>query len=510
MAIIGNLLKRFVKARKTIQDRLRKPSPEWQQKELRELLFKAKNTEFGKTYNFSQILKAPDVYKAFSERVHIYDYNSIFDNWWYKTLRGVENVTWPGRTLFFALTSGTSGSASKRVPITVDMIKAMRKGSVRQILSIADLNLPEELYQKKVLLLGGSTKLMRNAYGLYEGDLSGILAKKQPKWFAQFSKPGPEVAAMTDWDAKIDEMVKRAPEWDIGIMVGVPAWGQILLEKIIAYHKLNSIHDIWPNLSIYVHSGVAFGPYTESFKQLMGKEIYYIESYLASEGLMAFQVQQERKAMQLFMDNGIFFEFVPFNEENFTEEGNLRSTAKALSIADIEEGQDYALLVTTCAGAWRYLIGDTVRFTSKERFEIVITGRTRHFLSICGEHLSVENMTQAITIASRELSVDIKEFTVCGVPYEGMFAHKWYIGSDTPVDEGQFKRILDEQLCLLNDDYRTERGAAIKEVFVKVLPLQKFYDFIEFRGRKTAQSKFPRVVKGDLQRQWEMFLGQSS
>ncbi|MFN3917465.1 MAG: GH3 auxin-responsive promoter family protein [Flavobacteriales bacterium] len=509
MAIIGNLLKRFVKVRKTIQDRLRKPSLEWQQKELRDMLTKARYTEFGRTYNFSQILKEPDLYKAFSERVHIYDYNSIFDNWWQKTVRGIPDVAWPGITPFFALTSGTSGSASKRVPITPDMMKAMKKGSVRQILSIADLNLPEEVYQKRVLLLGGSTKLMRNAYGLYEGDLSGILAKKQPKWFAQFSKPGPTIASMTDWDSKIDEMVKRAPEWDIGIMVGVPAWGQILLEKIIAYHKLKSIHDIWPNLSIYVHSGVAFGPYVEAFKKLMGKEIYYIESYLASEGLMAFQVQQERKTMQLFLDNGIFFEFVPFNEDNFTDEGNIKQTAKAICINDVEEGIDYALLITTCAGAWRYLIGDTVKFTSKEKFEIVITGRVKHFLSICGEHLSVDNMTQAITYVSSEMGIDIREFCVTGIPYNGMYAHKWYIGSDVALDKDRLIILLDNKLCEINDDYRTERGPAIKEVMVEILPLQKFYDFIAYRGRKTAQSKFPRVIKGDLQRQWEMFLNKS-
>jgi hypothetical protein len=210
--------------------------------------------------------------------------------------------------------------------------------------------------------------------------------------------------------------------------------------------------------------------------------------------------------MQLVVDNGIFFEFVPFNDRNFDAEGNLVDDPEALTIAQVEANREYALLLSTNAGAWRYLIGDTVKFTSLEQNEIVITGRTKHFLSICGEHLSQDNMNRAIQMMEEQLNVEVREFTVAGTEYGSMFAHRWYIGTDHPLDPTVAREHIDDNLKVLNDDYRVERIAAIREVFVHVLPSRVFYEFMKARGKEGGQTKFPRVLKGENHKQWENYL----
>jgi predicted house-cleaning noncanonical NTP pyrophosphatase (MazG superfamily) len=238
----------------------------------------------------------------------------------------------------------------------------------------------------------------------------------------------------------------------------------------------------------------------------MGRPITYIETYLASEGFIAFQVKPNRRSMKLVLNNGLFFEFIPFTEDNFDSEGEVVTNPKTLMVHQVEEGVDYALLLSTCSGAWRYLIGDVVRFVSKEESEIIITGRTKHFLSLCGEHLSVENMNKAIQLVSEELNISIKEFTVAGVPYETMFAHKWFIGTDDPVDAEVLKLKLDEKLKMLNDDYKVERIAALKEVIVNILPATAFYKWMKLKGKEGGQNKFPRVMKKTLFEGWEEYL----
>jgi len=250
---------------------------------------------------------------------------------------------------------------------------------------------------------------------------------------------------------------------------------------------------------------VSFEPYRKSFSKLLGEEIIYLETYLASEGFLAFQRDRDAN-MQLVLDNGIFFEFVPFDPKNFSSDGMIARAPEVLTIDQVEEGREYAMLISTCAGAWRYLIGDTVRFTNKSKAEIMITGRTKHFLSLCGEHLSVDNMTRAIQIVSEELGIDIKEFTVQGIEFERLFAHKWYVGIDSmEVKSGEVKERLDQALKDLNDDYAVERQAALKEIFVEILPNQVFYNFLKHKGKEGGQHKFPRVLNG-MSRDWEKFV----
>jgi hypothetical protein len=239
----------------------------------------------------------------------------------------------------------------------------------------------------------------------------------------------------------------------------------------------------------------------------MGREIFYLETYLASEGFLAYQRKQEHP-MQLVLDNGIFFEFIPFNTRNFNHDGTLVDQPQTLLIDQVNEDEDYALLISTNAGAWRYLIGDTVRFTSVKDFEIVITGRTKHFLSLCGEHLSIDNMTRAISEVSEKLNIDIKEFTVAGIPYNKLFAHKWYIGTDQPVaDRQEFKKLLDKTLSALNDDYAVERKAALKDIIVEIIPVKAFYDWMKMKGKEGGQHKFPRVI-GSQYDEWDEFTHQ--
>jgi hypothetical protein len=439
------------------------------------------------------------------EKVPIHDYNLMHKNWWYRSLNGEPYVCWPGKIKYFALSSGTSEASSKYIPVTSDMLRAIKKTSTRQLFSLGQYDFPEEFFEKGILMLGGSTHLQYNGT-YYEGDLSGITTGNIPFWFQHYYKPGKRISKERDWPTKLEEIVKKAPEWDIGVIVGVPAWLQILLEKIIERYNLKTIHDIWPNLSMFVHGGVSFSPYIKGFEKLLAKPIAYIETYLASEGYIAFQSRPDTDSMQLVLNNGLFFEFIPFNEENFDTNGNPVPNLKTLTIKDVEEGREYALLLSSCAGAWRYLIGDTIKFTSKEKYEIVITGRTKHFLSMCGEHLSLDNLNRAVRMLEEEFDVEVREFTVSGIRSHSMFAHKWFLGIDGGFDQQLAARKIDEYLKILNDDYRVERLEAIKEIQMNIVPLCYFYEWMRERGKEGAQSKFPRVLKPDQLEEWEVFL----
>lgn len=514
MPLLGTLLKKGIRIRESLEQEYSNPF-ELQKIELKKLLITASGTQFGENYGFKEILKSfkKDDYKAFYEKfksnVPIHNYNKIYSDWWYKAKEGKKDICWPGRLKYFALSSGTSEASSKYIPITRDMRKAIQKTSIRQILTLSKYDLPAEAFQGGMLMLGGSTQL-NNRGSYFEGDLSGIQAAQLPFWFQHFYKPGRKIAKTRDWDEKLDEICRKAPDWNINIIVGVPAWIQILMEKILAYHKVDNIHEIWPNLSVYVHGGVSFDPYRKGFERLLGREIYYIETYLASEGFIVFQTKPNHRSMKLVLNNGIFYEFVPFVEENFDENGEIRQNAQTVMIDEVEEGKEYALLLSSCAGAWRYIIGDVVKFTSKVDAELVITGRTKHFLSLCGEHLSVDNMNKAVQMVAEDLNIDIPEFTVAGIPHKTLFAHHWYLGADnTNVDVQTVKNKLDQRLKELNDDYAVERSAALKEVFVDVLPIKKFYDYMESKGKVGGQNKFPRVMKKTQLEDWESFLKNS-
>ncbi|HWH62593.1 MAG TPA: GH3 auxin-responsive promoter family protein [Ginsengibacter sp.] len=482
-------------------------SPKRQQlKVLIKLLRKSRFTEFGQKYLFDEILLSRHPGKVFQRIVPTYDYSKIFHEWWYRALDGKPDICWPGIIKFFALSSGTSDSSSKYIPITKELIRANTLTSIRQLISLATYtNVPKSSVGKGWLMLGGSTHLQKSAT-YYAGDLSGIQAKNIPFWFQGMYKPGKKIARNTDWSKKLDEIVEKAPEWDIAFLVGVPAWVQLCMEKVIERYNLKNIHEIWPNLAFYVHGGVALEPYKRGFNKLLGKPITYIETYLASEGFLAYQNRQEAKGMRLALNSNIFFEFVPFDYKNFDSEGNMVANPEVLMIHEVEENKNYAILISTNAGTWRYLIGDTIKFVDIEKSEIIITGRTKHFLSLVGEHLSVDNMNQAIKLVSEELNISIGEFTVAGVPYGSFFAHHWFIATNDNVNSEKLKIMIDEKLKELNDDYEVERKHALKEIFVDVLSEQTFMNFMKAKGKVGGQHKFPRVLKGKMLEDWKKFL----
>lgn len=474
---------------------------------LKKLLKKARFTEFGQHYRFDDILLNRHPGKKFQDLVPVHDYNKIYNDWWKKTLEGVPDVTWPGKIKYYALSSGTSESASKYIPITKEMLRSNTVNYLRQLISLLNY---EEVNRKAMtkgfLMLGGATDLKKGKAGWYSGDLSGILAKKRPFWFQTFYKPGGRIAALSDWNQKLNEIVEHARDWDIGYIVGVPAWCQMCMEMVIEHYHLKNIHEIWPNLGFFVHGGVAFEPYKKGFEKLLGKPIVYIENYLSSEGFIGYKTREHAKGMRLILDNNIFFEFVPFDEKNFDSEGNILNNYEAKMIHEVEQGKEYALLMSTNAGAWRYLIGDTLKFVDLEKCEVAITGRIKHFLSLTGEHLSVENMNKAIELVSNELNISIPEYTVIGFPYENFFAHKWYIACDDNIDINILLKRIDENLRILNDDYAVERDSALKKIFLEILPEEKFLHFMKLKGKLGSQHKFPRVMKGKMLEEWNRYL----
>ncbi|MBC7425849.1 MAG: GH3 auxin-responsive promoter family protein [Bacteroidia bacterium] len=476
-----------------------------QKRTLRKLIIKAENTEFGKQFGFTSIIESRNTYKNFKKNVPVTDY-AFMHPYWQKAYDGVEDVSWPGKIEYFALSSGTSEGSSKYIPVSGDMLKSITRASIRQMISIAKTDVPKDYLAKNYLMISGSTSLYSNGKS-YAGDLSGITTRHVPSWFERFSKPSMEIRSLKDWQNKIDKITEEAREWDVVMIAGVPAWIQLLFENIIERYNLTSIHDIWPHFSVYIHGGVSIDPYKKSLNKLFSKPVKYFETYLASEGFVSYQAREFAEGMRLNFRNGMFYEFVPFDEENFDHQGNMMEGAKVLPINEVSLDTDYAILLTTCSGAWRYQIGDTIRFTDLDNCEIKITGRTKHFLSMCGEHLSVENMNKAIVQLSEEFNTSFNEFTVKGLRHENSFAHHWYIACDNPsLDPDKVKERLDYYLCASNDDYITERKHALKHLFVDLVPSSVFIDWMEVQGRYGSQNKFPRVLSDEKYAEWTSFL----
>lgn len=476
-----------------------------QQKVLIRLLKKARYTIFGREYNFNRILAAGDKVSTLQQQVPIQTYETI-SRWWKMSLEGERSVAWPGKVSHFALSSGTSEGSSKYIPVTDAMLKAIQRAGLKQISALVHCNIPVNFIQRDILMLGGNSNLENNGI-YYAGDLSGITTGRLPFWFRPFYKPGKEISKTKDWQEKLERVTREACNWDVGAIAGVPSWLQLLLEKVIEFYRVRHIHDVWPNLQIFVHGGVSFDSYRNSFETLLGQPLIYLETYLASEGFIAYQAHPEDEGMRLLTRNGIFFEFIPFNNRNFDYNGDLKTDAQAITVNEVAEGIDYAIVLSTCAGAWRYLIGDVVRFIDREKLELKITGRTKHFISLCGEHLSVDNMNQAIRKVSNQLDVKVKEFTVSGIPYGNYFAHRWYISTEEPVENALlFKEKLDNALKEVNDDYRTERDHFLKDIQLELIPLEYFLDWLKKQGKEGAQVKFPRVLKGSQYQDWKQFV----
>ncbi len=479
-----------------------------QHRELVRLIKKARRTAFGTTYQFEDLLQKnsdnlANLYKTFTATVPIYDYTKIYSQWWNRAVNGEENVCWPGKVQYFALSSGTSDMSSKRIPVTQQMLRQMTRSSLRPIYPLVYSDLKEQLLNHDVLLIGGCTALQDQEHHQI-GDLSGIQAANLPVWFLDFYKPGKSISSLPQWKDRIDKIIEEAPHWDIGVVVGIPSWIKLLMERILERYQVKSIHEIWPNFFLCIHSGVSLEPYRAIINRMCSKELVYIESYLASEGFIAYQEVPEKQGMIINTNAGIFYEFVEFNQANFNESGEIRTGANTIMLQDIIPGIPYAIIISTCSGAWRYLLGDLVEFSSPTHVRII--GRTKQFLNICGEHLSVDNTNQAICDVASQLEIDIPEYTIVATQPDLVYCHNWYIASDKKVSHEFLKELLDQKLRSINDDYNTERESGQLQIEVNILPSMLFYEFLEFSGRMGAQNKMPRISTGVNSNKWLEFL----
>ncbi len=502
MAILGSLIKTAIDLRGAL---VSEDSPLKSQKEvLVHLLEKAKDTAFGKYYGFSKILEAEDVQKEFSEKVPYFDYHQMETEWWNKTQEGIEDISWPGKPTYFARSSGTTGKTSKRIPVTDEMVEAIRTTGIKQVGALANFDVPSDFYEKEIMMLGSSTNLEEQDQFL-EGEISGISASNIPFWFRGFYKPGEEIALMEDWDEKVETIAKRARDWDIGALSGIPSWMELMLKKVIEYHGVDTIHDIWPNLQAYTTGGVAFQPYEKSFNQLLAHPIIIIDTYLASEGFLAFQNRPDTTSMKLVTDNGIYFEFVPFKPEYILDDGSISQDAPSLTLAEVELDTDYVLIISTVSGAWRYLIGDTIAFTDVEKAEIKITGRTKFFLNVVGSQLSVNKMEVALREMEEKFDIKIPEFTLAAVKIDGEFYHHWYLGTETEIDSKEVADALDEALKEANKNYSVARSKALKGVMVSFVSPEVFHEWNAKNKKKGGQVKMEKVMNEEKFAEWEAF-----
>ncbi|MHA7942950.1 GH3 family acyl-acid amido synthetase [Formosa sp. 3Alg 14/1] len=504
MAIIGNIIKGVIQIKDTLTP---ESNPVENQKEvLKSLLETAKDTAFGKHYKFEALLEHDDFQSQFSKTIPYFDYNKINDEWWYRLHQDESDITWPGNPDYFALSSGTTGKTSKRIPVTQDMIESIKNAGIQQVFALNAFDLPPDFFEKEIMMLGSSTDLIEKE-NHKEGEISGISASNIPFWFRGYYKPGEDISKIDDWDERVNRIAENAKNWDIGALSGIPSWLELMLKKVIDYHNLNNIHDIWPNLQVYTSGGVAFQPYEKSFNALMGHPITIIDTYLASEGFIAFQARPETTSMQLVTDNGIYFEFVPLKPEYILEDGSLTDDAPCITLADVELDEDYVLIISTVAGTWRYIIGDTIMFTDIERAEIKITGRTKFFLNTVGSQLSVNKMNDAMLHLEEQFDMKIPEFTICAKEFEDGFYHCWYLGTDnTNQDVQAISDAIDTYLKEANKNYAVARSKALQGLKVKLIKPEIFSDWNAKNKKKGGQVKMERVMNEDKFKTWEDFV----
>lgn len=505
MPIIGKLLKKTTEI--NFNRNFKKGKEHINQFEtLSKLVNKAKKTNFGRKHDFELIISRHNFIESFQQFVPITDYEDFYENWLAKSIQGEKNHIWPGKINYYALSSGTTGASSKRIPVTKLMIRSFQKTSMNQMATLYELDLSEDFYNAKMLVVGGSSKL-KNKGTHFEGDLSGILKKHTSFLFNPFTKPGSSITGISDWNEKLEKIIEKAPSWNIGIVAGVPSWCIMLMEKIIERYNLKSIHDIWPNFEVYLHGGVFMKPYVSRFEKVIGKKVNLLDTYLASEGYFGYQLTPENEGMQLLLDNGIFFEFVPFNSEFFDDYGNLRDKHLAFSLNhQLSKGVDYAMVISTNAGLWRYMIGDLVQFVNVEKHEIKITGRIKQFLSLVGEHLSLDNINVAVSNVCEKLKVEVTEF--CLFADIANQRHLWFIGTKSEVDKQLFIDEVDKEICALNDDYKTCRKHNLGNPIVEKHDPAVFYGFLEKIGKAGSQNKFPRVMNNQQANNWINYLNE--
>ncbi len=460
---------------------------EVQEEVLLQLLEFAEDTEVGRTYEFESI----DSYAIFRERVPIVSYEEV-EPIIERTRKGEQNLFWPTKVNLFAKSSGTTNAKSKFIPVSSEALEDCHYKSSKDLLCLyLNNNENSQLFTGKSLRLGGSKDLYEDN-GSFFGDLSAILIDNMPLWAEYSSTPSNKVSLMSEWEAKLMAIIHESVEENVTSLAGVPSWMLVLLNKVLKETGNDSIFQVWENLEVYFHGGVNFHPYKEQYKKILPEaDFRYYEIYNASEGFFAIQDRNEADDLLLMLDYGIFYEFIPMDRYGTQQED-------AIPLWEIELGRNYAIIITTNSGLWRYKIGDTVRFTSKSPYRIKVTGRTKHHINVFGEELIIENAEEALKMVCLETGAEIMDYTAGPIfMVDGeKGSHEWIMEFRTlPKDLDQFIEIFDLSLKSLNSDYEAKRykNSTLNSPKVHVARTNLFYDWLKANGKLGGQHKIPRL-----------------
>ena len=485
--IINSIISWFLKKRKHQMELFIKYPNDVQKELLFKLLHTARNTEFGKENEFSSI----KTYKEFTKKVKIHKYET-FEPLIERCRKGEQNIFWPTHIKWFAKSSGTTNAKSKFIPVSDEALEYCHMKAGKDMLCLYINNNPQtQLFKGKGLKLGGSSEVYKDNNS-YFGDLSAIITENLPFWADFSSAPSQEVALMSEWETKMEAIIDETINEDITSLVGVPSWMLVLLHRVLERSGKDNILEVWPNLEVYFHGGVNFNPYREQYKKIIPKaDFKYYETYNASEGFFAIQDRNGSKELLLMLDYGIFYEFIPMSQYK-------GENSNAIPISEVKKDVDYALIITTNGGLWRYMIGDTIRFTSLNPYRIKITGRTRHYINVFGEELNIENVEDALKLTCEKTAAIIKEYTVGPIFMEGKDngGHEWIIEFvKAPDSIAYFTEILDNALKAINSDYEAKRYKNMTLALPKIHIAKDglFYSWLKKKNKLGGQHKVPRL-----------------
>lgn len=468
------------------------------------ILQAAKNTEFGKTYGFESISSSSSdlfaLHKKLKENIPIHSYDDI-KPYIERMRQGEENILWPGKTKWFSKSSGTTSDKSKYIPVSSEALENCHYKGGKDMFALYINNHPESnLFQGKNLAMGGCLRGGEN--DMFYGDVSAIIMQNLPIWAQLKRVPNIDIALMSEWESKIEKMSNAIIDEDVTSIAGVPSWVMVLLKKMLEKSGKTSILEVWPNIEVFFHGGVSFSPYKSQFIDLIGKaDFNFVETYNASEGFFSMQDRSidpnEEQDMLLMLDYGIFYEFVPI--DNISPDGSsVIDGSKTLNVSEVEIGKNYAIIISTNAGLWRYMIGDTVVFTSTSPYRIRVSGRTKNFINAFGEEIIIDNADKALVYACKQSGAEINEYTAGPVflDKDEHACHQWLIEfKHEPSDLNTFIDSLDQMLKEVNSDYEAKRykDIMLKKPSLIVLPSGTFYNWMKANEKLGGQNKVPRL-----------------
>ena len=458
-----------------------------QNKVWQDLLASGQYTEFGRLHHFSTIQSLDQ----FKQQVPLQDYDSL-KPFIERMMQGEENVLWNTPVTWFAKSSGTTSDKSKFIPISEESLKENHYRASKDVLSLYYASHPEsDLLTGKSLVIGGSHQINHLNEDVHFGDLSAVVMQNSPFWTNWIRTPDLSIILMDEWEEKIEKLAQSTIQENVTSMAGVPTWLIVLLKRILEITGKQNIKEVWPSLELYMHGGVSFVPYKAQFEKLIGAPINYLEMYNASEGFFAGQDDITAEGMLLMCEHGIFYEFIP--AEEFVKEN-----PKTLQLDEVELGKNYALVITTNGGLWRYLIGDTVQFTSLKPFRIKVSGRVKHYMNAFGEEVIIDNSDKAIAIASEKTGAVVKDYTAAPIYFSesGNGAHEWLIEFEKEPDSVEhFTVEMDAALKNINSDYEAKRykDIALRLPTVQAVPPNTFERWLRNKGKLGGQHKVPRL-----------------